>query len=110
LKPGKESYRLPELNNNYFWDAYKQDCYALGVILFCMLTGMAPYKCTADTDPWFHVIYSGAWLTQAVRLQDAAAIYTHIDDDALLLIDKLIKPQHLIPTADQILTYAFLSC
>jgi serine/threonine protein kinase len=107
-KPGKLGYMSPELHAGRAWDAYANDMYALGVILYSMLTGRPPYTTPNDPDDaWFTVIYSGQWLLPQVRSQSPAAIYNSLSPAALDLINSLIKPQHKRPTIDQVLAHDF---
>lgn len=109
-KPGKLGYMSPELYNNQCWSAYKHDIFALGVILYSMLTGRPPFtRPDAEADVWFKVIYTGQWLTPQVRCQPPAAIYTQLSPNALDLINRLIKPQHLRPTIDQVMRHPFFN-
>jgi len=105
-KPGKSGYMSPELRANQCWDAFAQDVFGLGVILFMMLTWRPPFRyADPTTDAWFRFIHTGKWLLPNVRSQESASIYNTLSPNALDLIDSLMKPQHLRPTADLILCH-----
>jgi len=107
-KPGKPGYVSPELYHDTPWDAYKQDIFALGVLLYSMLTGTAPFKTTdINTDLWFRVIYDGSWLDPRVRLQQPASAYHSLSLVSLDLINQLIKPQEQRPSIDEIMKHPF---
>ena len=102
-KPGKIRYMSPELFQGLPWDAYANDVFSLGVILYSLLTGRPPFQQAEATDVWFHVIYSGQWLNPNIRKQSSAHVYTHLSEPALQLINFILKPQERRPTCEQIL-------
>ena len=109
-KPGKLGYLSPELYENVAWCAYKADVFALGVILYSILTGRPPFtRPDLEEDVWFRVIYSGEWLSPGIRSQAPARVYNNLSPEALSLIDAMIKPQHLRPTIDQVMRHEFLA-
>jgi serine/threonine protein kinase len=109
FKPGKTAYMSPELYQRRAWDAYANDTYALGVILYSMLTGRPPYvKPDAKQDVWFNTIYSGAWLDPKVRALPNAVVYNHLSPAAMDLINHLIAPQTERLSIDEILCHPFL--
>jgi serine/threonine protein kinase len=138
-QPGKVGYMSPELySGRSVWDAYSNDIFALGVILYCLLTGRPPFVYPHTQDPWFNFIASGHWirlLEQAKKLNiitadgkpaaattlDAAQlteaeksqfqyvhIYSHLSTQALDLIDHILKPQHKRLSIDSILAHPWL--
>lgn len=51
-QPGKVGYMSPELySGRSVWDAYSNDIFALGVILYCLLTGRPPFSYPSSQDP-----------------------------------------------------------
>jgi len=107
-KPGKIRYMSPELFQGIAWDAYANDIFSLGVILYSLLTGRPPFQQAESSDVWFHVIYSGQWLTPQIRKQPSAHVYTHLSESALDLVNRILKPQEVRPTCEQILQHPWM--
>lgn len=109
-RPGKNRYMSPEMYaGNIVWNAYAHDCYALGVILFMLLTGCPAYKLPIRHDKWFDLIYSGLWRTSAILNQPTAQqIYGHLSENAIDLIDQIIKPEARRLTLKQILAHPWV--
>jgi len=54
-------------------------------------------------------LYTGRWLHAESRLKKNSGIYRDLDEDALQLINAILKPQHQRPTIDDILNNAWLN-
>jgi serine/threonine protein kinase len=108
-KPGKIRYMSPELFSNQSWDAYKNDMFSLGVILYSLLTGRPPFQHADSSDIWYHVIASGQWLTSSIMNQPTAHVYTHVSMEALELVNRLIKPQQERWNCKQVLEYSWMN-
>jgi serine/threonine protein kinase len=108
-KPGKIRYMSPELFQGLPWDAFSNDIFSLGVILYSLLTGRPPFQQSESTDVWFHVIYSGQWLTPQIRKQPSAHVYTHLSESALDLVNRILKPQEVRLNCEQILHHPWMT-
>jgi serine/threonine protein kinase len=107
-KPGKVSYMSPELLNGKSWDAYSNDLFSIGVVLYTMSVGKPPFRQAEDKDVWYHVISTTKWLTPSITKQSSASVYMCLSKDLLLLLDSLIKPQQQRATLQQLLNSSWL--
>ena len=58
IKLGSQGHMAPELYTNEEHDAQKADVFALGVVLFTLKTGVAPFKSAEITDEFYGQMYS----------------------------------------------------
>jgi serine/threonine protein kinase len=108
-KPGKIRYMSPELFAGVSWDAFSNDIFSLGVILYSLLTGRPPFQQADNSDVWFNVIFSGQWLTQAIKKQPSAHVYTHLSNEVLDLINNIIKPEAQRLNIEAILSHPWMN-
>ena len=52
---------------------------------------------------------SGEWKSDQVKNQSAASIYRHLSDEAIDLIDKIIKPEGKRIGLDEILNHPWMN-
>ena len=104
---GTASYMAPELlssNNNNGKRAYKADIWALGVILFYLLTKKYPFRCTAS----FHPALNENELYHKIR-QEKLNLRLIKDEQAANLLEKMLsKDQDHRPNCEEILHHAWL--
>jgi len=62
-KPGKVRYMAPEMLAGQAFDGCLVDSFALGVIMFCLLVGSAPFETAHPTNPRWQLISSGDFKT-----------------------------------------------
>ena len=90
--PGKFRYSSEEVIMGRPWDPRANDLYALGVLLFTMMTGRQVIECAnPSVDPWYAYVSSGRWLQ--VRGARSCRFYEHLSSECKQLIDGLIKPE-----------------
>lgn len=111
LAPGKHANMSHELLGGMEWDAFKNDTFSLGVILFTMLTGRQPFRIARDDDHWFRFIYHGKWVYQSEMMKEPRTkIYRHLSPSAMSLINALITPQEERLSTRQILVHPWITC
>ena len=92
--PCKAVYASPELTGHSAFDAFACDVFALGVLLYTLVTGHPPFERAVDSDPWYRAISTGSWLHDDVISQSAAAVYAGVDEAVLQLIGRMIRPEN----------------
>lgn len=114
---GKQYYISPERINAHFesikeqtskrsyYCSYKDDIYALGIILFTMLSGQLPYQCPIKSDHGYNAIISGLWKKSIVY----DGFTKNNSYDAVDLIDRILKPEKHRLSLDQILNHRWLT-
>jgi serine/threonine protein kinase len=103
---GRCGYMSPELvANRTPWDAYANDVYALGCILYLLATGEAAYSSPVLRDPKFRLVFSGGWLLPPHVLSRDAKPYRDLPLSTLALINDLIAPEDYRLSIDQVVTY-----
>lgn len=120
-KPGKAMYISPELWSGNEWEAYSNDVFSLGVILYCMLVGRQPFN--SSIDVWAQFITSGKWSKLLQHCADGkispssidpgnynywVAAYQHLSVSVLDLIAKLLCPINKRLTLIQILNHPWM--
>eukprot|EP00483_Globobulimina_turgida_P003541 UN03547 len=66
---GKMSYKSPEIKSKKTFDAKSNDCWALGICLFMMVFGCAPWYVADKSDQLFSLIMDG-YLTDVLMSWD----------------------------------------
>lgn len=76
---GKSIYMPPEIFAGESFDGYECDAWALGIILFLMLTGVPPFERPSRMDARFKLVFNGnlkvllqAWSLEKIVSDDAA--------------------------------------
>jgi serine/threonine protein kinase len=93
---GKIDYFSPErLRAHYatcfIYDAYKDDVYALGIMLFRTLFGVSPYNNIKDHNVLERIISQESWLLNNIDFYNL--IKKNISEDCLNLLRRILKPQ-----------------
>ena len=106
-RPGKTLYMSPELWQGYDWDAFACDDWALGTILYLMLTGHPAVSKSDESDAWYNILISGRWIESLSSPNPDPGLHvcSHLSSSALDLINKILKPQCKRLTCEQILEH-----
>lgn len=104
-KPGKLRYMAPEVLQGGDFCGRRADSFALGVVLFAMLTGTSPFEAAHPSDRRWQLISQGrtAELLQMIQLRHL------VSDAGLDLLTKLFAPQQARFTAAEALLHPFLA-
>ena len=87
---GKLNYQSPEITNSenkYIFDAQKNDLFCLGVSLFMMIIGTAPWQQSSYSDPAFLFIINGNIDTLLMQWE----YYKYLDNDIISLFYNLFQ-------------------
>jgi serine/threonine protein kinase len=101
---GKAQYMAPELFEGLDFDGRRCDVWALGVVLFCMVTGNAPFRLPVLSDPWFRVIYGGDLAKAIARKQ----MYSHLSNSLVDLLTQILAPRKHRLTLEKILGHPWM--
>jgi serine/threonine protein kinase len=100
------------LSTENFYCSYKDDIYALGIILFVLFFRSYPYCTPVDTDKNFESIISGEWVNNYVRKDkkrlDTNYQHVSISADAADMIDRILKPEKDRFSIDDILDHRWM--
>jgi serine/threonine protein kinase len=108
-RPGKTQYMSPELFHGSTWDAYSNEIWSFGVILYMMSVGRPPFREPSNKEPWYKIISSGRWLTPAISKQEHAGVYHNLNPVLLQLLDRIFKPQAQRLTLEQVIMHPFFA-
>jgi len=103
-KPGKLRYLAPEVLVDQPADPFAIDMFALGVTLFSMLTGVAPFEYALEQDRRFHMIAKG----QLKQLLKAVGKDHLVSSEAADLLQGLLNPHQHRLTLNQLLNHPWL--
>jgi hypothetical protein len=110
--PGKLYSMSPELyRRTHLWDAFANDIYSLGCILYILLTGERAYQQPClHSDSRFAAMFSGKWLNPRYQTSHPRfhAVYKSLSHEVLDLIDRILKPESQRLTLTQIREHPWL--
>ena len=99
---GTPSYMAPELVRKHSYDGKQVDMWALGVLLYVMLTGVLPFRGSTEKE-LFDKIQKGKFCMTHSRLESSR--------DAQLLIKGLLRVDgQARMTAEQVINHPFVKC
>lgn len=104
-KPGKLGYMSPELFASLPFYGHLSDVYAMGVVLFIMLTGVPPYQSPAIADQRFKLIYEG----QIGKLLTAWNMPNIMSRAARDLLSRMMCPPEQRLNIQQVLAHPFVT-
>lgn len=108
---GKIDYISPErlkahYVSNYTYDAYKDDIYAVGIMLFRTLFAISPYDNIKEYDVLERIIFQEHWLFSNPDIYNL--ITKNISNDCLNLIRRILKPESERITLKEIFKHNWL--
>ena len=91
---GKVQYLSPEAYAHSAFDAFAQDRYACGIVLYTLLIGRPPYFLPVRSDFWYGLISSGEWRGEAMQRSNVGrALFGQLSEAAVEVLDGLLKPE-----------------
>jgi serine/threonine protein kinase len=106
-KPGKPGYQAPELFDGAAVDGCACDVFALGVLLFVMLTGVPPFVTPSRSDTRFRNMIDGR--ADGIRKLLSAWNFAHVSDSAVDLLSRTICAEDERLTIDQVMKHSWLA-
>lgn len=104
-KPGKLRSMAPEVLQGADFCGRRADSFAVGVVLFTLLTGTAPFDSAHPSDRHWQLISQG----RTAELLELIQGRHLVSDSALDLLTKLFAPQQARFTAAEALLHPFLA-
>ena len=87
---GKDRYKSPECQNKQIFDAKKNDIWCVGVSLYMMLTGTAPFYQARPSDPCYSLIMNG-FMKNILRKWDLCKF---VDDNCIHLLRHILQKEN----------------
>jgi len=87
---GKECYQSPEISNRKeddCFDAQKNDIWCLGVCLWMLITGSAPFQSSAENDAYFQLIIGGKMNELLSKWNKSH----YVDDDLVEVLEMIFQ-------------------
>jgi len=103
-KPGKLRYMAPEVLGGQPFDGKAADMFSLGVTLYSMLTGNAPFEAAHAKDKRYQYVSSG----RLRQMLDILQLRGRVSDDALSLLEGLLCFEGKRLTVDQVLAHPWV--
>ena len=93
IYPGIPAFVSPELYSNKEFDAFANDIWALGCVLFYIITGKQAFIAPTHSNGIFTYIYTGEWiLDRCQKFSWLKSIYKAYES-VFIVIDKMLKPE-----------------
>jgi serine/threonine protein kinase len=102
---GKNGYAAPEVFANAEYDGRKADVFSLGVVLFCMLTGLPPWSQPTASDKRFEMIVMKGELRKLLQMWNRSE---DVSPDAEDLLKHMLCDSKRRFYIDQVLQHPFL--
>lgn len=95
---GKRNYKSPEIALKQVFNAQSNDMWCLGICLFMMIIGSAPWSIAIQSDPSFIHIMNGNLLL----VLDSWKKLSYVDKDLIQLFDSFFKYENERITMEQL--------